>query len=533
MKKYLVLLLGAGLAMCFALFAMKAESQSIRPPQQLALDDMAATMRIQPLPNGGSLQRIPLPADLIMHSQTPDLADLRLFNSGGEPVPFALRSSAAEFTSTTAAKVTLKAFPIRDSGKLVAAGSATVRIESRGDEMNVLIDRTVLPANSKANRAAATATTITTESTTVGVLFDTRAIEGQITSIEFDMDLPANQVIPITIEATRDFLNWEVIASAQSVYRFSYAGGVGYGGVADAKDATGHAKGGIKGDASNAGALALTTVELRLGTTARTGIAIMGRYLRVTWPIGLPQKNQSAVVIRGATMTTESASRMPIAQPKRNLGTATVFTPHALMWQLGSPLRLRALMLTTEQTGTLLPIVVLGRDNDKQTWRRIGETVLFRLETAGPVAGKQTITTNAPLRLNGVSVRQLRIEVPSSSANIAANLVAAAIEYDGQEIIAAVKPSDEMRVAVGYFDAPSVALPIQTIVPEASALKIEQLPLMMIEPARFYPERLAQVGASPATERKNYILWGVLLLGVAVLAAMAWGTVRQLQTTKT
>ena len=31
----------------------------------------------------------------------------------------------------------------------------------------------------------------------------------------------------------------------------------------------------------------------------------------------------------------------------------------------------------------------------------------------------------------------------------------------------------------------------------------------------------------------NYILWGLLLLGVAVLAAMAWGTVRQLRTTIT
>jgi hypothetical protein len=29
-------------------------------------------------------------------------------------------------------------------------------------------------------------------------------------------------------------------------------------------------------------------------------------------------------------------------------------------------------------------------------------------------------------------------------------------------------------------------------------------------------------------ERKDFILWGALLLGVGVLAAMAWGAVKQL-----
>ncbi len=488
MKKYSIRLLCALVGWCMT---MLAGAQNIVPPKQLMLDDMAATMRAQPLPNGGSLQRITLPADLIMHSQTPDLADLRLFNSKGEVVPFALRSTATEATATTAGKVALKAFPIRDSGRAVAAGRATVRVESRGDEMDVLIDRTV---GSKTDTA--------TQGATVAVLLDTRAIEGVITAIEFDMDLPANQVIPITIETTRNFLNWDVMASAQSVYRFS-----------------------ASGDTANSSAPALTALELPRGT------AIKGNYLRISWPL---QKNPNAIVVRGAMITTKSSSRTPIAQPKRNLGAPTAATTHALEWQLASPLRLRTLMLTTEQTGTLLPIAVLGRDNDKQAWRRIGETVVFRLETVNAVTGKPITSVNAPLRLDGVSARQLRIEVPANSAGIAANLIAAAVEYDGQEIIAAIKPADEMMVAVGYLNAPSVALPMQTIVPDANTLKIERLPLMaIVEPAKFYPERLVQATARPAADRKNFILWGVLLLGVGVLAAMAWGTVRQLQAGKT
>ena len=62
MKKYSIRLLCALVGWCMT---MLAGAQNIVPPKQLMLDDMAATMRAQPLPNGGSLQRITLPADLI------------------------------------------------------------------------------------------------------------------------------------------------------------------------------------------------------------------------------------------------------------------------------------------------------------------------------------------------------------------------------------------------------------------------------------------------------------------------------------
>jgi hypothetical protein len=366
--------------------------------KQFTLNDMAATMRVQPQANGGSLQRIPLPADLIMHSQSADLNDLRLFKSSGEPVPFALRSSESEATTTTATKVALKAFAIRESGKPIAAGNAAIRIEARGDDMNVLIDRT-------------TGSTSANEGGIVGVLLDTRAVEGVMIQIEFDMDLPPNQVVPLTVEASTNLSNWDVIANARSVYRFS-----------------------------DAGAPSMTAIDLP------GGAEIKSRYLRVTWP---GQKNSSAISIRGATLAMESSRRAPIAQPRRDLGAPTAATTHAQEWQLASPLRLRALALTTEQTGTLLPITVLGRDSDKQPWRRLADTVLFKLELADPASNKNIVSTNAPLSLGNISVRQLKIEAPANSAGIAANLVSAAIEYDAQEMIAAVNPGEELTVAVG------------------------------------------------------------------------------------
>jgi len=482
MKIISILLLGATTMFVSNVYAQKEK--------QFTLSDMAATMRVQPQANGGSLQRIALPADLIMHSQSTDLADLRLFKTSGEPVPFALRSSETEATTTTATKVSIKAFAIRESGKAVAAGNAAIRIETRGDDMNVLIDRAAV---------STTGSTSTNQASIAGVLLDTRAIDGVMTNIEFDIDLPPNQVVPLTVEASADLSSWETIANARSVYRFS-----------------------------DAGAPALTAVDLPNGAETK------GRYLRVTWPA---QKDSAAIIIRSATLTMASSLRVPIARPRRDLGAPSAATTHAQEWQLASPLRLRAFALITAQTGTLLPITVLGRDSDKQPWRRLADTVLFKLELADPATNKNIVSSNAALALGNISVRQLKIEAPANSAGIAANLVSAAIEYDAQEMIAAVNPSEELVIAVGANDAgreaARAALPLQIIVPNLTAQSINSFALMTArEAVKLYPERLAASHATSPTERKDFILWGALLLGVGVLAAMAWGVTKQLRAAK-
>ena len=487
---------------CAALLIANAAAQTktqTAPAKQLTLDDMAATMRVTPLANSGSLQRIPLPAELMMHSQSPDLADLRLFNVSGEPVPFALRGTATESTATTSKKVTLNAFTIRKNGDSLVAGNTSVQIKNGGAEIKVSVE----PMS-----RAAPGDSANVKGIDVGRLIDTRQVEGVLTALEFDMDLPPNQIVSITVEASRDFLNWQTLARAKPVYRFADVGSV---------------------VTTPSTAPQATAIELT------NGAEIKDRYLRITWP-----GQSNAVVIRNVTLTMESSKRVPIAQPKRTLAAPTAATSHSQEWQLASPLRLRALALATGKIGTLLPITVLGRDSDQQTWRVIGSTVVFNLEMVdsdgGQSAGKPNLSSNAPLMLNGVSVRQLKIEAPASSAGIAANLIIASIEYEAQEIIAAIKPSEDIIVAVGAIGtnrAASVALPLPTLVPDISAQRLLQIGVVSaVEAVKFYPERVLATDAKPPVNHKTMILWGALLLGVGVLAAMAWVAVRQLKTAK-
>ncbi len=488
-------------SLIFAALITDRNAHSQPPPGQASkqptfvaeLADMAATMQVQSVVNGGSLQRIPLPAELIMHSQSPNLADLRLFNSRGEPVPFALHSSETESIPANTSKLTLKAFPIRDgdgggnsaSGKPASAGSAGVRVVTRGDDINVFVDRGAVLGNQGG------------EEIVVGALLDTRLAEGVMTSIDFDLDLPANQVVPITIAASGDLSSWQTLVNYRSVYRFGDAGGP-----------------------------VLTSIDLQ------GGAEIKGRYLRVSWP---PQKTTTAVAIRGATLTMESFRRVPFAQPRRALGAPSAVTARSQEWQLGSPLRVRALVLATAQTGTLLPITVFGRDTDQQPWRRLAETVVFNLALTEPNSGKQIISTNEPLWMGRVSVRQLKIEVPASAAAIPDHLIEAFIEYDAQEIIAAVKLEEALIVGVGVANAgvQNVALPLQTMIPDNSRQRLAALATVATsEAVKFYPERLASANSRFSLDRKNMTLWGALLLGVGVLAAMAWAVARQLRASK-
>jgi len=486
----------------FAVVSVAVAAQTPQPvqPKQLKLENMAATMGVTPLATGGSLQRIPLPAELMMHSQSPTLADLRLFNAKGEPMPFAVRGTATESTAVTSNKITLKAIPIRKEGNTIRAGNTSVQIKNGVAEIKVLVEApSVTGGKNDASK--------TTKGIDAGRLLDTRKVEGVLTAISFDIDLPANTVVPITLEASRDFVNWETLASAKSVYRFSDVGSAN----------------------TSEEAPQLTSIEL---LNSQNGGEIKDRYLRVTWPA----QTNFGVELRSATLTMETSKRVPIAQPKRPLGAPSATATHSQEWQLASPLRLRALALTTDELGTLMPLTILGRDgdkDDKQPWRILATTVLFKLDLPSADAGKRMTSTNAPVMLNGASVRQLKIEAAPSSAGIAANLITAAIEYEAQEIIAAIKPADNITVAVGAKNAASIALPLQTLVPDISIQRLLQLGLVGESDAvKFYPERLLAIAPTQPMDNKRMVLWAALVLGVGVLGAMAWATMRQLKGAK-
>ncbi len=479
--------------------------QKISAP--LKLENMAASVVVIPKKGGGSLQRFALPAELLVQSQSTDLHDIRVFDLAGQPLPFALVASDKEVVERLERTVTLKSFPIMDvSSPERLMDTTSVRIVGEGDRAVVTVDRGGVtkpktPAQSHSNLRV------------VGALLDAREVSGIMTGITLDVDLLANTVMPITIEASRDLRDWQLVASAQSIYQFE-----------------------------GAGAPASKTIDLL--TQNRIGIAnaqsIEGKYVRITWPLSLKTSDNdaavhNAVTLRSATLRLEATKRSTAPVTRYTLGTPIDSTSHSSVWSLGFATRIKSLALSTEQTGTLLPVTVSGRDKTEQPWKPIAGAVVFRLDTLSSTGSGQPAQlikiTNAPINMNSASTRFMKIEAAQNTPGVAPAKLAAVVEFEPYEVVLATKGNEPITIATGALKAVNIALPITTIVPGGAS----QSPLPFV-----VTDNKVQVNAKPAEvetltgtvtpiDAKQWTLWGALFLGVAALGAMAYAALRQLK----
>lgn len=183
-------LAAAALSLCAGVAQAAADASSpaaytIRIPVTLAAD--------------APLQRVVLPAEVLVRLQSPGYADVRLFNGAGQPVPMALAGVAA--ASAPEESVTLPAYPILGAASTGAAGleGLSLRIEERQGQRVVQIDT--------AGTAGATATQAVR-----GALLDARNVQLPVARMALDVDLPAGQPVTFRVQASKDLKHWQPLA---------------------------------------------------------------------------------------------------------------------------------------------------------------------------------------------------------------------------------------------------------------------------------------------------------------------------------
>lgn len=423
-------------------------------------------------PPGASLLRTELPAQALLHVQSADWRDLRVFNAAGDPVPFALLAPPVAGAPLPRSRTAdYAALPLHAAVDRMppAPGSTEVRIADGAGQRSVWVrmDGGNLPAAPRLD----------------SVLIDTRAQRQALGAIEIQGTLPANAPVHLRVASSADLAQWTTVPVRGRLYRFE-----------------------------GAGAPANMTLEFE------QPVLLEGRFLRLDW------SGQPGVAVTGATGLVAPAEAAP-ARVRADLPAARAADRGALEIATGFATPLAGLALETAVPNTLWPVRVLVRNEASLPWRPVGNTVVYRLANGGVDA------TNPPLALPGVSARWLRLE-STNGADLAQARLQAGAQFQPVRLVFVASGQGPFELAAGRAATPPAALPLATIAGTLGPRKVDDLPLAItgtpvVGAARPAAWAVLWPGGDPPGQ--SVVLWTVLVVGVLVLAGVAWSLLRQLK----
>lgn len=426
------------------------------------------------LPANASLARVALPVSALMHLQSADARDARVFNAAGEAVAFAFIGQSAPSALPLARTKSFTTMPlfsaVAGTNERARKGAMKVRIADADRSVWVQIDGQT-PVEGSATRINS-------------VLVDLRAQKQPLSAIVVHGTLPLNAPVQVSASISSDLANWSNLPLRGRLYRFEPAG-------APSND----------------------TLEFESAATLER------RYLRLDWA---GQEGVAVTAIEGVI-----ASDAPAPVRAHGVLPAARVENKGLEFQLGFATPVAALALAAPRANTLLPVRVLARNELSQPWRVIAQTVVYRVGEAGKEA------TNSALPLNGVSARWLRVE-STNGVDLSASPLTATVQFDPVQLVFVATGSPPFELAVGRAATPAAALPAGMLAGTLGGKRLDEVALATLgtsvvsdrsEASGGFLDRLRPEGVS----QRAALLWAVLLGGVLLLGGVAWTLMRQLK----
>ena len=175
------------------------------------------------------------------------------------------------------------------------------------------------------------------------------------------------------------------------------------------------------------------------------------------------------------------------------------------------------------EINAVVPGELLARATRDKPWRPVATLVAYRLrQGSGEVSA-------APTPVSGAGLRYWLLRIDPKSGGIGRGQLRLRAGWTPQEIVFAARGAGPFVLAYGNPGATSSALPISTLVPGYLAAPGDSLAAAGMARA----EASAPLGGAarlrPARDLRRASLWGTLVLGVFVLAWMAWRLSKQMQ----
>ena len=418
--------------------------------------------------------RLALPASAYGRSEQSDLRDLRIVDASGERVPFALLAPRAAHTEVQeqTRDAALYALPPRP-----AAGKAwpsPLEVTVQGERISVRPARLAAPGSAAARSP--------------GWLVDLgdppsrKPEEPTARALRLLWSGPAEFSVGVDVEVSDDLRQWRAAGSSQ-----------------------------LLAVASPRGALLQDRVIL---PAARTS------FVRLVW-----SDAAAAPVLSAVKAILERPSNV-VLDPPIEMIVAPLPLVHddsavkrALVFDLGGALPLLEIDLQLQGGTQVAPVRLQGRRSAGDAWSELASAVFYRIERAG------LVSTSAPLLLRATQ-RYLRVIPDERAAALDPAQTRLVVRAALASLVFAHQGGEPFTLQAGSPEAKPSALPIHTLVPAVDE-----------ERQRFGQAVLGEWSESEATAKqlrsrarlaqmRPWLLWAVLLAGVAGLGFMVWRLAR-------
>jgi len=245
---------------------------------------------------------------------------------------------------------------------------------------------------------------------------------------------------------------------------------------------------------------------------------IDARYLRALW-----REPAEAAPITAAKLVTREAHSEPPAMVWTSAAPAQRDAKGDYVLKLPAPIRAEQLRITLPPGNLLAPIEIATRNDERAPWQRIASGVVYRL------AGDGADRTSPDIALGNRVIEQLRLHADPRSGGLGSTAPTLQLGLTPQQLVFLARGPAPYTLALGNPKAAPAALAVDTLVPGYGQ---PGAPAIADAEVAFGPQASAVDSSSPSTPdspaaTRKWVLWAVLVGGVAVMGGMAWSLVKQ------
>jgi len=430
-----------------------------------------------------AIYEVVVPAAVYRGVAFADLRDVRVFNGNDEVVPHAWRPRRTQ-TAENEAPAALTLFPLKaESG--AALEGLSIRVQ-RGPSGTVTVDVAGGTPGSAVSKR------------TVGYLVDLTAFERGLQAIELDWEpSPGGFAGRLRVDGSDDLGSWRQLVAASPLVDLEVAGQ----------------------------RLQQKRVEL-----PRQKV----KYLRLSWaPQGegtpLPELTgaRAELVARSVEAQREWASA----------GSTKGEKPGEYLVDTQSHFPVDRVRVHLPEANTVVQFDLLARDRTDQPWRRVTNGVAYRLRKGGG-------EIESPDLIAGPATeRYWLLRVDQRGGGIGSSTPTLEVGWVPHQLVFVARGSAPFQLTYGKRDAQAAAYAIETLVPgfradagaTIRAVRVADSQTVSVQAAKALgPTELGgEARRLEVVDWKRWSLWAVLILGVVILAGMAWRLVKQLDKSPT